>query len=211
MGKARFIAISGICSATAVVCMILASFALWATLILSVVASIAVVIPLLVDPNRGLTYSLLIYAVVGVLGSFAALSFGSIVYVAPMVTFCMPFAIVKVYGESVRVSAKFEQTETLEDPFGQGEDTHVMSVQLKGKKRLPAVVKWVLYYVLLEVGVVLTLLTTYLITPSVFATLVANKYFYILLAATQLIVIPFDLLMRGCLIGTVKVLHKVIK
>ena len=210
MGKARFIALSGICGAVAVTCMMLASIAIWATLILSVVASIAVVIPLLIDP-KGLTYSLLIYGVASVLGAFSALALGNVVYVAPCVAFCMPFAIVKVYGEAVKVSAKLEEHQTLEDPFGQGEDAHVVAVKLDGKKRLPTVVKWVLYYVLLEAAVGLTLLAAYLFTEPLFKQIVQNTYFYLLLAAIQVVVIPYDLLMRGCLIGTTKILHKIIK
>ena len=210
MGKARLIALSGICSAVAVLCMTLASIAFWATLILSVLASIAVVIPLLVDP-KGLTYSLLIYAVASVLGAFSALAIGNIVYVAPMVAFCIPFAIVKVYGESVKVSAKLEGTQTLEDPFGQGDDTHVVSVKLNGKKRLPAAVKWALYYLLLEVGIALTMLTAYLLAKPLFNQIVSNKWFFMLLAAIQPMIIPYNFLMRGCLIGTTKILRKIIK
>ena len=210
MSKTKLIALSGICSAAAVLCMLLASFAIWATLILSVLASVAVVIPLLVDP-KGLTFSLLVYAVASVLGGFAAVALGNVVYVAPIVTFAMPFAIVKVYGETVKVSAKMEQTQTLEDPFGQGDDAHVVQLQLNGKKRLHPVVKWVLYYVLLEIGVGLTFLSAYLFVRPLFDELVQNKYLWLLLAATQLIVIPYDLLMRGCLIGTTKILHKVRK
>ena len=210
MGKTKLIAISGICSAVAVVCMLLCSVALWATLILCVIASIAVVVPLLID-SKGLTYSLLIFAVASVLGGFSAVALGNVVYVVPMVTFAMPFAIVKVCGETVKVSAQVEQQETFEDPFGNGEDTHVLALQLQGKKRLPTVVKWVLYYVLLEIAIGLTILSAYLFVQPLFNQIVSNKFFYLLLATAQLIVIPYDLLMRGCLIGTTKILHKVIK
>ena len=210
MGKTRLIAISGVCGAVAVACMLLCSVAFWAVLMLSVIASIAVVIPLLIDP-KGLIYSLLVYAVSSVLGGFAAVGLGNIVYVAPIVAFAMPFAIVKVFGETVKVSAQFEQKQTFEDPFGNGEDTHVMEVQLQGKKRLRPIVKWVLYYVLLEVAIGLTLLSAYLFVEPLFNQIVSNKFFYLLLAALQLIVIPYDLLMRGCLIGTTKILHKIIK
>lgn len=210
MSKTRLIAISGICAAVAVVCMLLSSFAIWATLLLSVVASLAVVIPLLVEP-KALMYSLLVYMVASVLGAFSATTLGNVVFVVPCVTFAMPFAIVKVYGESVKVSAKLEEKETLEDPFGQGEDTRVVAVKLKGKKRLPTVVKWVLYYALLEIGIGLTLFTAYVLAKPTFDQIVQNKYFYLLLGAMQLVVVPYDLLMRGCLIGTTKILHKVIK
>ena len=210
MGKTKLIAISGVCSAVAVVCMLACSLAFWAALILAVISSIAVVIPLLIDP-KGLVYSLLVYAVSSVLGGFAAVGLGNIVYVAPIVAFAMPFAIVKVYGETVKVSAQVEQTETLEDPFEEGENLHVMQMQFEGKKRLNPVVKWVLYYVLLEICIGLTLLAAYLFTQPLFNQIVANKYFYLLLAALQLIVIPYDLLMRGCLLGATKIIHKVIK
>lgn len=210
MSKARLIALSGICSAAAVLCMLLASFTLWATLFLAVIASLAVVIPLLVEP-KGLTYSLLIYTVAAVLGGFAAFSLGNIVYVAPIIAFCMPFTIVKVYGESVKVSAKMQPKETLDDPFIQGKFASVVEVKLDKKKRLHPVVKWVLYYVLLEVAIGLTLLAAYLFVPSLFEQMIANKYFYLLLAVAQLVVIPYDLLTRGCLIGTTKILRKIVK
>ena len=210
MGKTKLIAISGICSAVSVVCMMLCSVAFWAALILAVIASIAVVVPLLID-SKGLIYSLLVYAVSSVLGGFAAVGLGNIVYIVPIVAFAMPFTIVKVYGDTVKVSAQLNQKQTYEDPFGNGEDTHVVEVQLQGKKRLSPIVKWVLYYVLLEFAIGLTLLAAYLFTKPLFNQIVNNSLFYLLLAALQLIVIPFDLLMRGCLIGTTKVLHKVIK
>ena len=210
MGKTKLIAISGICSAVAVVCMLLCSVAFWGVLILAVIASIAVVVPLLIDP-KGLVYSMLVYAVSGLLGGFVVVALGNVVYVLPMVAFAMPFAIVKVYGEMVKVTAQVEQTETLEDPFGGGEDLRVMQMQFNGKKRLHPVVKWVLYYVLLEIAIGLTLLSAYLFAKPLFDEIVRNKYFYLLLATLQLIVMPYDLLMRGCLIGTTKILHKIIK
>lgn len=183
MSKTRLIAISGICGAVAVVCMLLCSIAGWVTLILSVLASIAVVIPLLVD-SKGLVYSLLVYAVASVLGVFAAFSLGSVVNVAPCIAFCIPFAIVKVRGESVKPD---------------------------GAKRLPAVVRWVLYYVLLEIALGLTVLVAYLFVPALFQEMVSNPFFYLLLGASQLVVMPYDLLMRGCIVGTTKILRKVIK
>ena len=210
MGKTKLIAVSGVCAAVSVVCMMLCSVAFWAALILAVVASIAVVIPLLIDP-KGLVYSILVYTVSSVLGGFSAMGLGNIVYVVPMVAFSMPFAIVKVFGETVKISAQLEQEHTLEDPFGNGEETRVLQMQLKGKKRLNPIVKWVLYYVLLEFALGLTLLSAYLFAKPLFNQIVANKLFYLLLAALQLIVIPYDLLMRGCLIGATKIIHKVIK
>lgn len=210
MSKTKLIALSGICSAIAVTCVLLCGVASWGMPAFSAIAAVAVVIPLLVDP-KALTYSLLTYAVSFALGTFAAAGLGNVVYAVPVLTFGMPFAIVKVWGETVKVSAQVEQTETFEDPFGNGEETHVLSVQLNGTKRLPRFVKWILYYVLLEIAIGLTLLAAYLFVKPLFNQIVGNKYFYLLLALSQLIVIPYDLLMRGCLIGTTKLLRKIVK
>ena len=209
MGKTKLIALSAVCSAMAVVCMMLCSLTFWAALFLSVLASLAVVVPLLVEP-KALVYSLLSYAVSSVLGVFFSVAVGNVAYVAPCVAFCMPFAIVKVYGETVKLSAEFAPPQTIENPFGE-KDTHVVEVKLDGKKRLHPIVKWVLFYVLLEAGIGLTLLSAYLLTPPLFHQIVQNKYFYLLIAAFQLIPIPYNLLMRGCLIATTKILHKIIK
>lgn len=209
--KARLIAISGICGATATGCLLLASLpiARWFILILAVVSSIAVVVPMLID-GRNLVYSLLIYLVASVLGFFVGIA--NIVYVAPLLTFCIPFAIVKVYGETVKVTASVEQTQTLEDPFGLGDETKVMQLKVNKKRRFPVVVKWVLYYVLLEIGIGLTLFATYLLTRPVFDTLYATKWlFWLIIVAAQLAVPMYDLLLRGCLIGTVKILHMAVK
>lgn len=211
MNKARLIATSGICGAIATGCLLLASVFPYVVLILAVLASVAVVVPLLMDA-RNLTYSLLVYAVVVVVGALSGVFIGNIVYVAPVVTFCIPLAIVKVYGETIKVTAKFEPQEKLEDPFEQGEDKQVVAVQLDGKQFLSNLVKWILYYVLLEVGIVLTLVATYYITPSVFEALYSTQWlFWLMIAAAQLVVPLYDLLLRGCLLGVAKALRKVIK
>ena len=64
----------------------------------------------------------------------------------------------------------------LEDPFGQGDDRKVVAVKLDGKRCLPVWLKWLLYYVLLEAGIALTLLAAYLFTRPVFDMLFANKF-----------------------------------
>ena len=209
--KARLIAISGICGAVASVCLLLTSVFPYVVLILAVVASVAVVIPLLVD-GRNLVYSLLVYLVAVVVGALSGTFIGNIVYVAPVVTFCMPLAIVKVYGETVKVTAQVEHAETLEDPFGEGDDKKVVAVQVDGKQRLPTVVKWILYYALLEVGIGLTLVATYLLTPAVFDALYQTTWlFWLMIGVAQLVVPLYDLLLHGCLIGATKALRKVIK
>lgn len=210
MSKTKLIALSGICSAVATLCVLLCGVASWGMPAFSAIAAVAVVIPLLVDP-KALTYSLLTYAVSFTLGAFATAGLGNIVYAVPVLTFGMPFAIVKVFGETVKVSAQVEQTQTLDDPFNSGEQTQVVQMQLQGKRRLHPVVKWVLYYVLLEIAICLTLLVAYLFVKPLFEQFVANKYFFLLLVAAQLIVIPYDLLMRGCLITTKRILNKIRK
>ena len=211
MSKAKLIAVSGVCGAVATICLLIASIFPYGVLVFAVVASIAVVMPLLID-GRNLTYSLLIYAVSIVVGALSGVFVGNILYVAPIVIFCLPFTIVKVYGETLKVTAKLEHTETLPDPFGQGDDKQVVAVQLDGKKMLSPIVKWILYYILLEVGIGLTLLATYDLTRGVFERLYATKWlFWLLIVAAQLAVPMYNLLLNGCLIGTTKAMKRVIK
>ena len=131
----------------------------------------------------------------------------NVVYVAPIATFCMPFGIVKAYGESIKVTASLGEPTVLEDPFG-GEDKHTVAVNVEGRLCLPKVVKWILYYVLLEVALGITVAFAYLFTPDVFKTLAESNVLYWLLGAAQLVVIPYDLLTRGCFVATVKTMRK---
>lgn len=209
--KARLIAISGICGAIAVVCIFLVSVIPYIVLILAVVASVAVVVPLLVD-GRNLKYTLLVYAVSIVVSAISGVFVGNVMYVAPVALFCIPFTIVKVYGETFKVTATVQRTEMLEDPFGQGDDKKVVAVEVNGKKRLPTLVKWIIYYVLLEVGIGLTLLVTYLLTPAVFQAMYSNTLVFWLLVVTAQLVVPlYDLLLQGCLIGTRRIIKKIVK
>lgn len=210
--KARLIATSGICGAIAVGCILLVSVIPYVALILGVVASIAVVAPMLID-GRNLRYSLLVYAVSVVVSGFSGVFLGNILYVAPVVLFCVPFAIVKVSAETFKFTRKVERAETIQDPFGLGEDRKVVTIELRGKRRLPTFVKWILYYVLLEVCIVLTLLFTYLLTPAVFDAMYYNNalVFWLLVATCQLIVPLYDLLLRGCLIGASRVISRIVK
>lgn len=210
MSKTKLIALSGVCSAIAVVCILLSGVASWGLPAFSAIAAIAVVIPLLVDP-KALTYSLLVYAVSSILGAFVTVGLGNAVYAVPTIVFGMPFAIVKVVGESVKVSAHLEQTETIKDPFGNGDDVQVAQMKLRGKTRLNPVIKWILYYVLLELALGFTLLFAYLFVQPLFEQIVTNRFFYLLLAAAQLIVIPYDLLMRGCFVATKKIIKRIVK
>ena len=211
MGKAKLIATSGVCGAVAVICLLLASIFPYLVLVYAVIASIAVTMPMLID-GRNLKYSILVYAVSIVVGALSGTLIGNIIYVAPIVIFCLPFAIVKVYGETMKLTAEVQHTETLEDPFGMDDDKKVVAVQINGEKRLPTVVKWILYYVLLELGIGLTLLVTYYLTPSVFEKVYSTEWlFWLMLATAQLIVPLYDLLLRGCLIGAVKAMRRVIK
>ena len=199
------------CGAVATSCLLLVGLIpamRWAMLFLGVVASIAVVIPLMIDP-RNIVYTLLVYLVASVLGMFFGI--GNVTYVAPIVVFSIPFAIVKVYGEMVKVTAQLQEEQVLEDPFGQGDDKKVVALQVQGKPRLPKFVKWILYFALLEAGIGLTLLFSYLFTPGVFQEIVSAKWFWWAVAAIQIIVYPYDVLMSGCLLGTAKILRKALK
>ena len=208
-GSAKIIAICGVCSAISCVFLLLTSLIPYLALPFGVIAAVATVVPLLA--NAGLGYSLLVYAATLVIGSVCGVFIGNIVAVAPVISFCIPFAIVKVWCESVKVTARLEQEETLEDPFG-GDDTKVMHVQLKGKARVNPVVKWVIYYLLLEVGIVLTLMFTWLLTRAVFESIYARGWiFWLIVGVAQLVPPLYDLLLRGCLIAAAKTVRKSFK
>ena len=208
MNKARLIAISAICAAVAFGSMALCSVVPYLALMLGVLASIAVVIPIMVSP-RNLVYSLLTYLVASVFGLW--LGIGNVVFVAPVVVFCAPFAIVKVWGESFKVTAEKREEKVLEDPFDKAADRKIVEVAVEGKRRLPVVVRWVLYYVLFEAAIGLTLLMAYLFTRPMFDKIVGYEWFWLLVGVAQVIVYPYNVLMRGCLIGTEKILKKAIK
>ena len=204
MSKAKIIATSGICAAVCVGCLAAAGFVKWVALIAAALATVACALPTLIDARNWL-YSVMILIVSGALGMFIGLA--NVIYVAPIVAFCMPFGIVKAYGESLKVTASLGETSVLEDPFG-GEDKQTVAVNVESRLSLPKIVKWVLYFVLLEVGLGLTVLSAYLFTPDFFKSLVDTKLLYWILGAAQLVVVPYDLLIRGCFVATVKVMRK---
>ena len=80
-------------------------------------------------------YSVLILVVSGALGMFIGIA--NVTYVAPIVAFCMPFGIVKAYGESVKVTASFAEPTVLEDPFDSKDDKKVVAVNVDGKLSMP--------------------------------------------------------------------------
>lgn len=205
MNKAKVIATSGICAAVCVGCLALAGFVKWAALVAAAIATIACALPTLLDARNWL-YSVLILIIAGALGMFLG-TLANVMYVAPIVAFCMPFGIVKAYGETVKVTASLGETEILEDPFG-GEDKQTVAVNVESKPCLPKAVKWALYYILLEVGLGLTALSVYLFMPDLFKSLLENKVLFWILGAAQLVVVPYDLLIRGCFVATVKVMRK---
>ncbi|MDE7454860.1 MAG: hypothetical protein K2M64_03420 [Clostridia bacterium] len=206
MNKAKLIAVSAICAAVCVGCLALAAFVKWVALIAAAIATVACAMPTLIDA-RNWWYSVLILIASGALGVFLG-TFANVLYVAPIVAFCMPFGIVKAYGESVKVTASFDKPTVLEDPFDSNDDKRVVAVEVKSKSCLNKVVKWVLYYVLLEVALGLTVLCAYLFMPDVLQTLITSNTLYWLIGAAQLVVIPYDLLIRGCYIGAIKILRK---
>ena len=135
MSKAKIISVCGMCSAVATLCLVVSAlpFARWLILLLAMVASLAIVVPMLAFGSR--KYTLLCYAASSILGIFFSIQF-NLYMVVPIVTFCMPFAIVKVCAESFKVTAKFTPS-TVEDPFGQGEDKTVVEVQMEKQKFMP--------------------------------------------------------------------------
>lgn len=205
MNRAKLTAISGICSAVCVGCLALASYVQWVMLICAAIATVACALPTLMDGGKWI-YSVIILIVSGVLGMFVGIA--NVTYVAPIAAFCMPFGIVKAYGESVRVTASIAEPTVLEDPFDSKDDKQVVAVNVDGRLSLPRFVKWILYYVLLEVALGFTALFSYLFTRDFFMSLVESKLLYWLIAAAQLVVVPYDLLIRGCFVATLKIMRK---
>ncbi len=206
MSKAKLIAISGLCCAVAVGCLLIAPLARWLMLILGVVAAIATVIPLMLN-SKNLVYSLLIYLASSILGVFLGLA--NIIYVVPIVSFCIPFAIVKVYGEKVKIAASVNNEDVCDDPFD--DEIKVVKLQVKPKTFLNKAVRWVLYYVLLEVGLGLTVLSAFVFMRPVFDAMVQNIWFYVVLGVMQFAPLPYNLLLAGCLKATAKVLSRAVK
>ncbi|MCM1042635.1 MAG: hypothetical protein NC350_00260 [Corallococcus sp.] len=181
MNKTKLIALSGVCAAVAVLCVWLAAYVKWVALMLAVVASVAVAVPLVIDARYGL-YSVFTYIAASILG--VILGFGNIVYVAPIVTFAMPFAMWKVFAESKRVKDGNEVP------------------------RVPVWAKWIVFFVLCEVAVAITAGATYLVTPVVFENILAYKYFWLIPVAVNLAVPVYNVLMNGCIYLTRNALAK---
>ncbi len=203
--KAKIVAISGLCGGVSVICLLLLGLpgVRWVALILAVVASVAVAIPTIASGRP--IFSIIVYMVSAIFGVWANLA--NIVFVAPVVTFCMPMAIVKVAGETLKISTKVQQT-TIDSPFDNGDDKQVMAVEIEAIPRMKPIVKWILYYVVLEAGIALTLLATYLLTPVTFELIWAHKLLVWLLVALQLLPIPYDMLLRGAFALTAKTLKR---
>ena len=204
--KAKLIAVSSLCATIATACLFFAGFpgVRWALLLLSVIASIAVVIPLLIGGE--LIYSILTFIVSAILGIL--LGFSNIVYIVPTITFFMPFAIIKAYGEKLK--ANFENVSADLNPF-ENDNNQESNIQQKPKRCIPTWLCWVLYYVLLEAGIFLTLFFAKILMPSFFDSVVSNNLFLVLLVVVQLLPIPYDILLRGCFVATNKILKKIKK
>lgn len=206
MNRTKLIAISGLCAAAATLSLLASGLPgmNWFMLIFAVIAAIAVCIPIFVADS--LVFSLLSWLVSAIIGLL--LGSANIVYTAPTALFFMPCAIVKAYGETIKLNAEVKNEQTLADPFAEGEGQRLVAIELSGKQRLPAAIKWALYYVLLEIGICLTLLFTSLLMPAVFEQITGNSMFWGLLAALQLLPIPYDVLLRGCFVATKKIIRR---
>lgn len=208
MNKAKTIAVCGLCSAVAVVCLLCCALPgiSWFALLLAAGASIAVSVPILLN-QKNLIFSLLTYVAAGVIGVFVGMQ--NIVYIVPVVAFCMPTAIVKTYGESMRTVRAHSHEEAVA-PFEDGEEATTVTVTTaESKPRLSAAVRWALYYLLLEVGLVLTILVFRAVTPDVFVNLVSTPLFWALIVAAQAAAPLFVWLLTGCMRALVKILRKI--
>lgn len=209
MNKTKLLAISGLCAAVVAGCLLLVAlvpFMRYLMLFFGVIAAIATVIPLMFD-SKNLVYSLMIYFAGSILGVFAGVS--NLMWIVPIVAFCIPFAIVMVYGERVKIKATVSKENVFDDPFD--DEVKVVKLQVKPKTNLSKTIRWILYYVLLEMALGLTALCAFLFTRSTFELLVANAWFWVILCVVQLVVLPYDRLLRGCLNVTAKIISHVIK
>lgn len=229
--KAKTIAVCGISAAVAAAC--LACCALpgvrWVVLILAVVASLAVTMPLVINP-KNIVYALLTYLAAAVVGVLSGLA--NVLYTVPIIAIFMPTAIVKVYGESTRIVQNGVMAEPLPtDPFetepptkpsagdvnyteqnNKTQDANRATTTVRASKpRLPRAVRWAIYYLLLEIGIAVTLLVAYLVTPTAFDNLVHAQFFVVLLVAAQAVPPLYVQLLSACQRQLVKIVRKVIK
>ncbi|MBR2985231.1 MAG: hypothetical protein IKC58_01345, partial [Clostridia bacterium] len=102
--KAKIVAISGVCGGIAVMCLLALAIpgARWIMLVLALLASVAVAIPTMISGR--VVFSLIVYFVSAVFGVWANVA--NIIFVAPVVAFCMPMAIIKVFAETPKLSLK---------------------------------------------------------------------------------------------------------
>jgi len=203
--KAKIVAISGVCGGIAVMCLLALAIpgARWIMLVLALLASVAVAIPTMISGR--VVFSLIVYFVSAVFGVWANVA--NVIFVAPVVAFCMPMAIIKVFAETPKLSLKVQDS-TIEDPFGNGDDKQVKSLEIEALPRMKGFVKWLLYYVVLEAGIALTLFATYLLTPVMFEQIWGHKLLVWLLVALQLLPIPYDMLLKSAFALTSKTLKR---
>jgi len=153
MKNSRLVALSGVCSALATLCLVGATYFSWGEVVFAVAAAVAVSTPLLVDGKNGL-YSFLTYLASSVIGMFLGVS--NALYSAPIVAFAMPAAMWKAFCESKR------------------ED---------GSRRVKAIWQWVVYFALCECAVALTALAVWAFTPDVFETIRSGKWYLLVALA----------------------------
>lgn len=210
MSKAKIIAVCGICSAIASLCLLLVSFSAlrWFVLPLAIVASVAVALPMFFVGDN-LKWSLLTYfACLAVSVAIGALNLSNVVYVAPVVTFCMPFAIVKVRAESQKTTIGLGEKVVFDDPFDGGDDRVAVKLEVTTKNVMSTWAKWLIYYALLEVSLAITSLLANAFSRSAFMSLYESGKIWILFALAQVAVLPLDALMRGCFVVAAKAVRK---
>lgn len=217
MKKSRLIVISSISASVALVCLLVAGFIKWFAVIVAVVASVAVTIPLLLSP-KNLKYSIFSYLSSVILGVILGGLFANIGYVLLISLFAMPVAIVKCYGENNKNDYK-ETTDTTSDvtdksnietafDFDDDNSVKVNTELATYSPKIPALWRWIIYFVCCEVAIVLSTLGMYLLMPDVIAELVRSKVFYIAIAVLNLIVPFYNYFLNGVFALTKKTLAK---
>ena len=205
--KAKIVALCGVCSAISLLCLLLASFPAlkWGVMVFAVVASIAVCLPMIASAKLA-KFSILVYVASAIFGVVVGAT--NIIFVAPILFFFVPFCMVKVFGESVVLSKRNQQIVETPDPFDIGEPIKTITLDVVAKRRWPTWLRWVLYYVLLWLGIGISLGGCYLFTQPLLFAILENRWFWLVIVLLHVAVVPYNFFMDGVLLATKKLLKR---
>lgn len=197
--KSKLLTLCGICSAFALLCQLGASYLVYVGFAFSLISSIMVCVPALVNP-RYFYWSLLTYAASTVLGIVLGASVNPVSVLLSAV-FMSPFALLKLFCESEK---KVEVVETknvtvdseTERLFGFDEKQSVRKTPNK-VTRVSGWLRWVVYYVYLEVALVVFGLLLKLFAPNLFENERITVFIIIVAALANLALPLYSKMLNG--------------